>query len=55
MNIVPLFHPRTQHWDEHFARIGQFIQEISETGRAMVEVLAMNALNRRVLRGETSP
>jgi 5-methylcytosine-specific restriction endonuclease McrA len=42
--IVPLFHPRQQNWDEHFAWNNDFtlIIGITPTGRATVELLRLN-------------
>jgi len=41
---VPLFHPRTQRWHNHFRWIenGRRIQGLTPTGRATVERLRMN-------------
>lgn len=39
---VDLFHPRLQHWDDHFAWKGNRVQGITATGRATVELLKMN-------------
>lgn len=40
--LTPLFNPRTQRWDEHFARRGPLIMGQSAVGRATVRVLNMN-------------
>jgi hypothetical protein len=48
--IVPLFHPRTQTWAEHFERRGVALVGRTPTGRATVRVLAMNARSRLQLR-----
>ena len=48
--IEPLFHPRLQIWTEHFAFVGLEIIGITPIGRATVEVLAMNAIDRIELR-----
>jgi hypothetical protein len=48
--IVSLFHPRTQVWDEHFETRGANIIGLTPTGRATVRVLSMNALTRLQLR-----
>jgi hypothetical protein len=41
---VPLFHPRTQHWQEHFrwSVDGVTIIGLTAVGRATVETLKMN-------------
>jgi len=49
-SIVPLFHPRTQTWDEHFEKRGSLVIGLTPTGRATVHVLAMNAPVRSQLR-----
>jgi hypothetical protein len=48
--IVVLFHPRRDHWDEHFSRQGARVVGTTPTGRATVRLLAMNALQRLELR-----
>lgn len=48
--VVPLFHPRRDIWDEHFAVDGGFIVGLTPTGRATVRVLEMNATERVELR-----
>ncbi len=40
--IVPLFHPRVQNWDEHFRMDGPHIVGVTETGTATVRLLQMN-------------
>ena len=40
--FVPLFNPRVDVWDRHFRFNGDQIIGISATGRATVQVLAMN-------------
>ena len=42
--LVPLFNPRTQRWNEHFAWTEQFslIAGLTPTGRATIERLKMN-------------
>ena len=47
---VALFNPRVQRWEEHFALRASVVMGLTETGRATVEVLAMNAPARRDLR-----
>ncbi|MCB0183674.1 MAG: HNH endonuclease [Caldilineaceae bacterium] len=48
--IVPLFSPRTQKWTEHFVLEGAYIVGKTETGRATVFLLALNAPSRLVKR-----
>jgi 5-methylcytosine-specific restriction endonuclease McrA len=48
--VVPLFHPRRDRWDEHFAWQRVRIEGITATGRATVQVLAMNDARRLELR-----
>ncbi|MEK7270741.1 MAG: HNH endonuclease signature motif containing protein [Planctomycetota bacterium] len=50
--IVPLFHPRTDRWDEHLAVREGFIEGLTPKGRATVQVLNMNAADRLDLRYE---
>lgn len=50
--IVPLFDPRKQTWDEHFAYEGAEIIGLTATGRVTVEVLNMNEPRRLALRQE---
>jgi hypothetical protein len=40
--IVPLFHPRRQKWSRHFRWEGAHLAGLTRTGRATVEVLAIN-------------
>ncbi len=49
--LVPLFHPRRQRWAKHFQRVGARIEGLTPTGRATVQVLAMNEPERVELRG----
>jgi hypothetical protein len=50
--IVPLFNPRLDRWDEHFVRRGVLIVGLSAIGRATVQLLKMNATERLELRLE---
>lgn len=49
---VPLFHPRQQKWDDHFAWMGAEIIGVSATGRATARLLQMNARHRLLLRSQ---
>ena len=49
-HLVPLFHPRTQCWDEHFIRQGNLITELTPVGRGSVKLLNMNDDDRIELR-----
>ena len=49
---VPLFHPRQQKWDDHFAWLGTEIAGVSATGRATARLLQMNARHRLLLRSQ---
>lgn len=40
--LVPLFNPRTQVWDEHFAMNEAWIEGLTAVGRATVNLLQMN-------------
>ena len=48
--VTELFHPRRQHWEEHFAWHGIYILGKTATGRTTVRVLRMNAEEQLVLR-----
>ena len=50
--IEPLFHPRRQHWDEHFEVRGAYLVGKTPTGRVTVRVLNMNDDARVDLRQE---
>lgn len=50
--IVPLFNPRRQRWTRHFRFQGPLIVGRTQSGRATVAVLAMNASDRVELRAE---
>ena len=50
--IVRLFDPRGQRWNEHFKFAGAVIVGQSPTGRATVETLQMNHLHFLTLREE---
>ena len=48
--IVRLFHPRRDRWDEHFRWEGAVLAGISPTGRATIGVLRMNESGAVALR-----
>ena len=48
--LVPLFHPRLQKWNEHFSVEGDRIVGLTPIGCATVELLNMNDDDRRELR-----
>jgi 5-methylcytosine-specific restriction endonuclease McrA len=50
--IVPLFHPRRDHWTRHFAWRGPRVEGLTAIGRATVLVLGMNDARRMELRAE---
>ena len=50
--VVTLFHPRREMWSDHFAIDGEWIVGLTATGRATVQVLAINDPRRRGLRRE---
>ena len=52
LDVVQLFHPRRDRWDEHFRFKGAQIEGLTPTGRAIVQVLAMNDPHRADLRAE---
>ena len=48
--VVPLFHPRRDIWEQHFQMRGGEIVGTTPCGRATVELLLMNAPERVELR-----
>ena len=48
--LVSLFHPRTQRWDEHFTVEDDWIVGLTPTGRGTIELLNMNDEDRREIR-----
>jgi hypothetical protein len=50
--LVRLFHPRTDLWEEHFRLEGARIAGRTAIGRATVQVLAMNAADLLLVRLE---
>jgi hypothetical protein len=50
--IVPLFNPRTQLWQDHFRHDGAAILALSPTGRATERLLQLNQIDRVLLRRE---
>lgn len=48
--VVSLFHPRRQRWQEHFKQIEGQVHGLTPTGRATVQLLQMNAPCRVELR-----
>jgi hypothetical protein len=51
-SIAPLFNPRREMWNEHFAQRESVIVGLTPTGRATVRVLNMNGSTRIELRSE---
>jgi hypothetical protein len=50
--IVLLFHPRRDRWDEHFELVEASIVGRTATGRATAQLFQMNHVRRRELRGQ---
>jgi hypothetical protein len=48
--LTPLFHPRTDRWDEHFVWNGIRIEGRTGKGRATIAVLALNQEERLEVR-----
>ena len=48
--VVRLFHPRMDAWEEHFRISGAVIQGRTAVGRVTVAVLAMNDADRLLIR-----
>lgn len=40
--VVPLYHPRRERWDEHFVWKGPFLTGLTSIGRVTIAVLRMN-------------
>ncbi len=51
---VPLFHPRRDHWDEHFRLHGVEVEGTTAIGRVTVAVLRLNRPSILVIRHEES-
>jgi hypothetical protein len=49
-NLVPLFNPRGQHWDEHFRWEGCQVIGQTPIGRAAVHLLDLNHSRRQLIR-----
>jgi hypothetical protein len=49
-DTVPLFNPRADAWDDHFALVAAEIVGITPTGRATARLLGMNSERRLLLR-----
>jgi hypothetical protein len=52
--LTPLFHPRTDRWQDHFSLTEHRILGMSAVGRVTVAVLNMNSPDRAQLRMELS-
>lgn len=50
-DLVPLFHPRSQTWSDHFRRSGSLIVPLTAVGRVTVRVLHLNSVERLAERG----
>jgi len=50
--LVPVFNPRTQSWQEHFALVGSVIVGRTPVGRATAVLLIMNEESRLEMRFE---
>jgi len=48
--VTSLFHPRRDQWGDHFVFRGVLIEGLTPTGRATIQVLAMNDARRLELR-----
>src|SRR6516165_1268116 len=44
--LVPLFNPRTQRWNEHFTWRGSTLIGLTAIGRATIDVLNINSAER---------
>lgn len=50
--IVPLYHPRREKWEEHFSWRGATVVGLTKVARATIRVLLMNSPARIELRTE---
>jgi hypothetical protein len=50
--LVALFDPRNQQWDDHFVMRGPLVEGRTRVGRATIHVLAMNTGRRLQLRSQ---
>ena len=50
--VIPVFNPREQVWDEHFAMQGPQVVGLTPTGRATVRLLNMNEEQHMEMRAE---
>lgn len=41
-SIVPLFHPRRNHWNQHFAWKAAELMGLTPEGRATIDILKIN-------------
>jgi hypothetical protein len=48
--VTELFHPRRQHWDEHFEWQGIYLVGKTAAGRTTIQVLNMNSDDQVALR-----
>jgi 5-methylcytosine-specific restriction endonuclease McrA len=48
--IVPLFHPRRQNWEDHFQLTGARIEGRTDIGKATVRLLQMNVRDQLEIR-----
>jgi hypothetical protein len=47
---APLFHPRTERWEDHFRWAGHEIVALTPVGRATLSALDLNRPRRRLIR-----
>ncbi len=52
--LVPLFHPRKQNWNDHFKAEHEWIIGLTAIGQGTVDLLKINDDDRRELRRATS-
>jgi 5-methylcytosine-specific restriction endonuclease McrA len=54
-HTTPLFHPRGERWNDHFFVRGALIEGSTPTGRATIQVFAMNDARRLEARSALLP
>ena len=48
--LIPLFHPREQDWNDHFRFVGARIEGLTPTGEATARLLKMNGEDQTEIR-----
>ncbi|NUM45824.1 MAG: HNH endonuclease [Anaerolineales bacterium] len=51
-HITPIFNPRQELWESHFHLVGAFIEPLTSTARATINLLKLNLPERLAIRQE---